>query len=830
VNSSADFESGNEKRPDAAVGTAAAGQSSAGKTGDTLGATQFYDGTEIPAHGSTHGDAPTLPSTVEFPPRIGRYEIRGLLGTGGMGVVYRGFDALIEREVAVKVLPRELSENSQNLQRFLAEARAAGKLAHPNTVAIYEVGQEGEAYFLVMELVTGGSVSDRMDRGGALGVYEATRVVADACRGLAAAHRAGMVHRDIKPANLLYASDGAVKVADFGLAKQSLDSGRNVTQAGKIVGTPYFMSPEQCESKQIDHRSDLYSLGATFYCLLTGKNPYNEAGSVVQVMFAHVNGAALDPRTVDVRIPPACSQIIAKATAKRPEERYQTAAEMLADLEATLGALSGAGIVLPSQSGTHSAPIWPSLGQSSAGASSVSTVVATPIAQSASKLPMLVGAGLIGALLLVVAAYFGWAGRGGDQPNVPTVADGTNDDAAGAAVPVVPVPQGEPIRVGVLQSLSGTMAESASSVVDATLLAIDQLNKAGGVLGRPVEALVRDGRSDPAVFARQATKLLTEDKVATVFGCWTSAARKTLLPIFEQHNNLLVYPLQYEGLEQSPNIIYLGSTPNQQIVPAVQWLFGFQGKRKFFIVGSDYVFPRAAGEIIRAQLSQMQAQLVGEEYFPLGSYDVKPLVEKIVAAQPDVILNLINGSSNVPFFAELRKAGIEASKTPTISFSIGEHELRMFNPDHIAGDYAAWNYFEELETPANQEFVSQFRARYGPNHVLTDPMEAGYISVLLWANAVEKAGSIDPVKIRAAMLGLVIDAPEGKITIDPSNGHAFKTPRVGVITADGQFDVVWSAVRPEAPIPFPANKTRQQWEEFLHQLYTGWNNSWAAPN
>ncbi len=261
---------------------------------DTLGETQFM-------FSETSSRTPSASRQASIDAwlgrRMGRYEIRGVLGIGGMGVVYRGYDELIDREVAIKMLPEEVSENSVNLQRFLSEAKAAGKLSHPNTVAIYEVGQEGNHYYLVMEFVTGGSVADQMERVGALSVYDATRVTADACRGLAAANAVGMVHRDIKPANLLYAHDGNVKIADFGLAKQSLDtSSRQVTQAGKIVGTPYFMSPEQCESKPIDQRSDIYSLGATYYCMLTGISPYDDKGSVVQVMYAHCNGAIPDPR------------------------------------------------------------------------------------------------------------------------------------------------------------------------------------------------------------------------------------------------------------------------------------------------------------------------------------------------------------------------------------------------------------------------------------------------------------------------------------------------------------------------------------------------------
>jgi urea transport system substrate-binding protein len=768
---------------------------------------------ETMAHGDTAskltaGDkAPTqVNSQAWIGRRLDRYELRAMLGAGGMGVVYLAHDLMIERDVAIKMLPEELAANEKALARFLSEAKAAGKLAHPNTVAIYEVDQEGEAYYLVMEYVGGGTIAAELERAGALSVLEATRIVADACRGLAAAHAVGLVHRDIKPANLLRAGDGSVKVADFGLAKQTLGATMHLTQEGTVTGTPYFMSPEQCEARPLDLRSDIYSLGATYFSLLTGAQPYQEAGSIVQIMFAHCKAEPLDPRKVNPAIPQACSQIVQRATAKRPEDRYQTAEEMLADLNAVIATLSGATtIALPSQSG-------------------VQAVLAAPPAQALAfdRRTLLAAGGL--ALVAVAAGLGGWAIL---RDSGPGAVDAVEPGKTAAAA--VHAPSGPPIKVGVLHSLSGSMQESESPVVDATLLAIDELNAAGGVLGRPVEALVRDGRSDPQTFAEEARKLIVDENASTVFGCWTSASRKTVVPIFEQHGNLLVYPVQYEGLEQSPNVIYLGATPNQQIIPAVNWAFAFLRKRKFFLVGSDYVFPRTANAIIRDELEELGAKVVGEEYLPLGSYDVQGVVDKIAAAEPDVILNTINGDSNVPFFRRLRAAGVTPQKTTTISFSIGEAEIRHLNPAQMAGDYAAWNYFQSIRGAANKEFVDKFRGKYGSTRVVTDPMEAAYIGVKLWASAVQQAGSVEPAKIRAAFGGQKIRAPEGEVTIDPETQHAFKTPRVGQINSDGQFEEVLDEVKPARPLPFPASRTREAWEEFLAKLYAGWGNRWEAP-
>jgi urea transport system substrate-binding protein len=403
-------------------------------------------------------------------------------------------------------------------------------------------------------------------------------------------------------------------------------------------------------------------------------------------------------------------------------------------------------------------------------------------------------------------------------------------DASGTAPSAaIPAPSGPPIRVGILHSLTGTLADSESPVVDSALLAISELNAAGGLLGRPIEAVVRDGNSDAAVFAGEARKLIEDEHVVTIFGCWSSASRRTVVPIFEEHDHLLMYPVQYEGIESSPNVIYTGAAPNQQIVPAVKWAFAFGDKRRFFLVGSDYVFPRTAGAIIKDTLRELGAEVVGETYVPLGSDQFRETIDQIVATKPDVILNTINGDSNIPFFRDLRHAGITPSAIPTISFSIGEEELRHLNPAHMAGDFAAWNYFQSIDTPENRSFVEQLRAKYGPQRVVTDPMEATYFGVKLWGAAVAEAGSDAPADIRRALRNRRMQAPEGEVRIDPSTQHTFKTPRIGRILPDGQFEVVWTATKPEAPLPYPRTRTAEQWQAFLHDLYAGWNGHWSAP-
>jgi len=384
----------------------------------------------------------------------------------------------------------------------------------------------------------------------------------------------------------------------------------------------------------------------------------------------------------------------------------------------------------------------------------------------------------------------------------------------------------EPIKVGILHSLTGTMSISEKSVVDATLLAIEEINAKGGILGRKLEAIVSDGKSDSPTFAREAERLITQEKVTVVFGCWTSASRKTVRPIFEKYKHLLFYPLQYEGLEQSTNIIYTGAAPNQQIIPAVKWAFDNLGK-KFFLVASDYVFPHAANEIIKAQVVALGGHVVGEEYLLLGSKEAKGIVRQIKAARPDVILNTLNGDTNIVFFAELRIAGITPDRIPTVSFSIGEKELRSMNPKTMAGDYTAWNYFQSVDSSDNHGFVRRFKEKFGADKVLNDPMEAAYIGVHLWAQAARDAGSTDPIAVRKAVLDQSFNAPEGIVHVDPETHHLWKTVRIGKIKPDGQFDIVWTSDGPIRPTPFPPYRSKTEWEIFLQDLYQRWGQSWA---
>jgi urea transport system substrate-binding protein len=383
-----------------------------------------------------------------------------------------------------------------------------------------------------------------------------------------------------------------------------------------------------------------------------------------------------------------------------------------------------------------------------------------------------------------------------------------------------------PIRLGLLQSRTGAMMISEKSMIDAEMMAVDEINARGGLIGRKIEVAIADGRSDWPTYAREAERLIRDEKVVTLIGCWTSASRKNVLPIVEKYDHLLIYPMAYEGLEQSPNIVYTGAAPNQQIIPAVKWSIDNLG-RKFFLVGSDYVWPHSVNAIVSDQLKALGGEKVGEEYIFFGSSDVAAAVEAIRRAKPDVIFSEVVGASNIAFYRALRQAGIEAGKTPVVSVSIGEDELRALQTEDMVGHYSAWNYFQSLNRKENITFVHNFQKRYGADRVTSDVIEAAYFSVHLWAQAIQESGHADVASIRKELLGQSFNAPEGIVSIDPSTQHTWRSFSIAKILPNRQFDVVWTSRKPIRPVPYPLSRSKADWDRFLLALYHGWGNAWA---
>ncbi|MFF3179857.1 urea ABC transporter substrate-binding protein [Rhodococcus sp. 852002-51564_SCH6189132-a] len=360
---------------------------------------------------------------------------------------------------------------------------------------------------------------------------------------------------------------------------------------------------------------------------------------------------------------------------------------------------------------------------------------------------------------------------------------------------------GDTVKVGSLNSLSGTMAISEVTVRDSIALAVEEINADGGVLGKQIEIVSEDGASEPAVFAEKAEKLIGSDCVAAVFGGWTSSSRKAMLPVFEDRNALLYYPVQYEGLESSSNIFYTGATTNQQIVPALDYLKE-QGVKSLYLVGSDYVFPQTANRIIKAYAEANGIEIKGEDYTPLGSTDFSTIVNKVRTADADAVFNTLNGDSNVAFFREYTNAGLDAKDMPVVSVSIAEEEVGGIGAQNIEGQLTAWNYYQTVDSPENTSFVEAYKAKYGANKPTSDPMEAAYTSVYLWKNTVEKAESFEVDDVVEAADGVTFDAPEGTVTIDGDNHHITKTARIGEIRGDGLIYTVWESDGAIEPDPY----------------------------
>lgn len=360
------------------------------------------------------------------------------------------------------------------------------------------------------------------------------------------------------------------------------------------------------------------------------------------------------------------------------------------------------------------------------------------------------------------------------------------------------------VTVGILHSVTGTMAISESGSVEAEKLAIKQINEMGGVLGRKIEVIQEDGASDWPTFAEKSKKLLVNDKVAAVFGCWTSASRKAVLPVFEKENGMLYYPTFYEGLEQSKNVIYTGQEATQQIIAGLDWIAKEKGAKTYYLIGSDYIWPRTSNKIARKHIENvLKGKVVGEEYYPLGHTNFGSLINKIKLKKPDVIYSIVVGGSNVSWYKQLKAAGITSDKWNLLTISVTEDEMLGIGGENVEGFYAAMKYFQSLDNDNNKSFVSAFKEMWGDDSVIGDVTQAAYLGPWLWKAAVEKAGSFDIDKIAEASNGIELDtAPEGYVRIHDSNHHLWSKTRIGVAQVDGQFEVIYESDLIE-PDPFP---------------------------
>lgn len=402
-----------------------------------------------------------------------------------------------------------------------------------------------------------------------------------------------------------------------------------------------------------------------------------------------------------------------------------------------------------------------------------------------------------------------------------------------ASIAAIGLPMGahaaDTIKVGILHSLSGTMAISETALKNVALMTIEEINAKGGVLGKKLEPVVVDPASNWPLFAEKARQLLTQDKVAVTFGCWTSVSRKSVLPVYKELDGLLFYPVQYEGEELEHNVFYTGAAPNQQAIPAIEYLMSKEGgeAKRWVLLGTDYVYPRTTNKILRAFLHSkgVKDEDIMEEYTPFGHSDYQTIIANIKkfasAGKKTAVVSTINGDSNVPFYKELGNAGIKATDIPVVAFSVGEEELRGVDTKPLVGQLAAWNYFESIKNPVNAKFIADYKAWAKKNNmpnadtvVTNDPMEATYVGIHMWAQAVEKAKSTAVEKVIAAMGGQTFKAPSGfTLTMDKTNHHLHKPVFIGEIQPNGQFSIVWKTkepIRAQAWSPFIAGNESKQ--------------------
>ena len=397
----------------------------------------------------------------------------------------------------------------------------------------------------------------------------------------------------------------------------------------------------------------------------------------------------------------------------------------------------------------------------------------------------------------------------------------------------------ETIKVGILHSLSGTMAISETSLKDVALMAIEEINAKGGVLGKKLEPVVVDPASNWPLFAEKARELIEKQKVAVTFGCWTSVSRKSVLPVFEELNGLLFYPVQYEGEESSYNVFYTGAAPNQQAIPAVEYLMSEDGggAKRFVLLGTDYVYPRTTNKILNYFLKSkgINKKDIMEAYTPFGHSDYQTIVadiKRFAAGKPTAVISTINGDSNVPFYKELANQGLKAEDIPVVAFSVGEEELRGIDTKPLVGHLAAWNYFMSIENSENKAFIKKWNAYVnkkklpgGSKRVTNDPMEATYIGIKMWAQAAEQAGTTNVDAVRQAIGGQTVKSPSGfEITMDAKNHHLHKPVVIGEIQEDGQFEVVWKTkgpIRAEAWSPFIPDSAKK---------VADWTYPWVCGN
>jgi urea transport system substrate-binding protein len=728
---------------------------------------------------------------------LGGHRVLGVLGEGGMSVVFDAEDPALHRRVALKVLKPKILDPVTR-ERFLREARVLAQLPPEHIVTVHQVGEANGVPYLALERLEGESLDSRLRRDRWLPVGEAVQLARQAAEGLEVAHEKGLVHRDVKPANLwLEGRDGRVrrvKLIDFGIARVLTQDGAGLTMMGSTLGTPGYMAPEQAAGLPADARSDLYGLGCVLFHMLTGGPPFADGGDTRSLLAAAAQGDTPQVREVAPRLPPPVAALIQQLLSRNPADR-PASARAVAERLRQLGH-------------DDRAPLGPL---------PTARAAAAPPRRSVRQ-PGVIGiwVGVVALTLALVVSIVAATGR------FSPPGTGSGDGGGGGAA-------GPPIKIGLLLSQNGGSAVHEKPILQALQLAVKEVNEAGGVLGRPVEPVIGNGASDEDTFAAEARRLIERDGVVALFGCWSSASRKRVAAVCEEHDRLLFYPAGYEGLEASPAVVYLGGTPNQTVVPLVRWARSHLHKKRFFLVGSEYVYSKVVAEVVKHEVRGLDAEVVGQDYQPLGADDFDDVARAIKDTKADIVINSVDETSNPALLRALRGAGIRPPDVPTVWLNIGETELSLYSADGLAGDYSAANYFESITRAENRAFRDRFHKQFGSLERVSDPMQTGYFGVHLWKKAAEAAGTTDTAPVRRALRGLAVDAPENRLPIDKDVLHAWRIGRVGKIVKSGShahFEMVYRSAYPLPPDPYPGWKSREEWDKFLGELYAGWGNRW----
>ena len=757
--------------------------------------------------------------------RLGSYKIIKLLGAGGMGLVFEAEDTLLRRQVALKVMKPEIAIKEDHRKRFLQEARSGAAIPHDNIATVFQVGIENNVPYLAMQFLQGESLGSKLHRDGKIPVDESLRIIREVALGIAAAHETNLIHRDIKPDNIWLESDGQgrpwkrVKILDFGLATAISGTEEDSNESGMIMGTPHYMAPEQARGLPLDSRCDLFSMGCVLYQMISGELAF-KGDNALKIMNALALHEPKPLNLIDKTVPTKVAELVHNLMIKKASERIASANDLIKiiddidKVDTQSMNLNGSGLfALPT-------PNLPGQGY------------------QATLTPWYLNwkTGLFALAVIINLGLLAFNFSSFD----------TNSNGMGG------LKFGDPLKVGVLHSTTGYMRTTGKNVKDLTMMAIAEINESGGVLeysdkGVPISrrriiAFESDGQSNPATFATQAEKLITQEKVKAIFGCWNSTDRKECLSVFNQHNNILFYPTSYEGLEQNPNVVYLGAAPNQQLEFTFNHMINNPDKKKqfkkLFHVGVNSVYSKVASEILSQQLKEIKeedkdikAVLAGEKLLNQGNFKFDEVIKAIVTAKPDLIINTLTGDANRDFFRALRAQGIKGSTIPTLSFHISAEILQELDVESCTGDFVGWNYLPSIESEQNKAFLEKVKAKLGNDTIVNDSMEAGYYGVYLWAQAVREAKSFEPDKVLQAIKGRTYAAPGGAVEIDKDTLHTYMVPRFGKIIGPGKFEIIQgNEGKPLRPIPYPRYRSPESWAKYLDSLHTTWGNNWFGTN